>query len=230
MSRRLVITDIHGCFHSLRQLLEQKLQLKKHDTLYLLGDYVNKGPFSKEVLDYLMQLQERGYKLYLLRGNHEQELLNCIDGKTDLDRLMSKGVKSLLKSFGIRHPQELPRLYIDFMRSLRYFFELPEFYLVHAGFNFEKENPFLESEEMFTIRDYTVDLTKTGGKRIIHGHSPTALQEILRSLEESSTLHYSLDAGCAYRDNPRQAHLLALNLNTWEVYCQPNIDDSPNYA
>ena len=230
MGRRLVITDIHGCFHSFQQLLEHKLQLKKEDTLYLLGDYINKGPFSKEVLDYLMQLQEGGFQLHMLRGNHEQELLNFIDGKNELDRLMSKGAKTLLKSFRLTHPEELPEPYHRFMRGLDYFFELPDFYLVHSGFDFSKDNPFVESEELLNIRDYQVDLKKTKGRRLIHGHTPTNLSKILRSLEEKNTLHYSLDAGCAYRDNPQQGHLLALDLDRWEVYLQPNIDVSANYA
>ena len=230
MGRRLVITDVHGCFHSFRQLLEQKLQLKKQDTLYLLGDYINKGPSSKEVLDYLIQLQEGEYQLRMLRGNHEQELLNFVDGKTEFDRLVSKGVKTLLKSFQITHPAELPEPYLHFMRGLHYFFELPDFYLVHSGFNFKKENPFVESEELLNIRDYQVDLKKTNGRRLIHGHTPTNLSKILRSLKEKDTFHYSLDAGCAYRDNPQQAHLIALDLDRWEVYLQPNIDASSNYA
>lgn len=230
MSRRLVITDIHGCFYSFQRLLEKELQLKKQDTLYLLGDNINKGPYSREVLDYLMELQEKEYRLRMLRGNHEQELLNFVDGKADLNRLMSKGAATLLKSFGITHPEELPEHYISFIRGLHYFFELPDFYLVHAGFNFEKENPFAESEELFNIRDYRVDLVKTEGRKVIHGHSPTNLHTIIKSLEEKEGLHYSLDAGCAYRDNKEQAHLIALDLDSWELYLQQNIDASSNYA
>ena len=229
MARRLVATDIHGCYYSFKQLLEEKIKLKKDATLYLLGDYINKGPYSKEVLDYLIQLRESGYTLQMLRGNHEQELLNFIDGKTGLDRLMSKGAKTMLKSFSITQPRELPRHYIDFIRRQDYFYKLPDFYLVHAGFNFEKDHPFVESEEVFNIRDYKVDLQKTGGRRLIHGHTPTNLDKILHSLKAKDTLHYSLDAGCAYRHNTEQAHLLGLDLDSWEVFLQPNIDASSNY-
>ncbi len=230
MSRRLVITDIHGCFHSFQNLLEERIKLQKSDLLYLLGDYINKGPHSKEVLDYLLALRRDGYQLQMLRGNHEQELLDYIDGKSSLDRLMSKGALSLLKSFEVEHPQEIPMAYIHFIRSMKYFFELPDFYLVHAGFDFSRQNPFTASETLLNIRNYTVDLVKTNNRRIIHGHSPTNLEEIIQSLDARKTLHYSLDAGCAYKDNKRQAHLLALDLDSWELKCQPNIDPSANYA
>ena len=58
MSRRFVATDLHGCLRTFRYLVEEELRLRPTDYLYLLGDYVNKGPDSGGVLDYLMQLQD----------------------------------------------------------------------------------------------------------------------------------------------------------------------------
>lgn len=230
MARRILITDIHACYHSFKRLLEEKVALKKDDHLYLLGDYINKGPYSKEVLDYLIQLREHGCRLQMLRGNHEQELLGVYDGTKSLDSFLSKGGASLLRNFSIQHPQELPLVYIRFCRELKYFIALPDYLLVHAGFDFSKQNPLIDAEEMLTIRDYEVDTAKTNGRPVLHGHTPTDLAKILRSLEQRESLHYSLDAGCAYPDNPRQAHLLALELDAWETWCQPNIDPSENYA
>lgn len=230
MERRIVVTDIHGCFFSFKSLLEEKVGIRKGDQLYLLGDYINKGPHSKQVLDYLLELQEKGYNLYFLRGNHEQELLNFLEGSTSLDSFISKGGSTLLKSFELNHPSEISSRYINFIRGMGYFIELPDYYLVHAGFNFSKQNPFLESEELLNIRGYEVDIEKTKGRKVIHGHSPTNLDKILNSLHQRKDLHYSLDAGCAYRNNPKQAHLIALDLDRWQVFKQPNIDDSSNYA
>ena len=230
MSRRLAVTDIHGCFYSLKSLLKDKVGLQKTDTLYLMGDYINKGPHSKKVLDYLMELGECGYQLHMLRGNHEQELLNVLDGRSGLDSLMDKGGQTLLRSFEVEHPQEIPPNYIAFIRSMSYFFELPDFLLVHAGFDFSKDNPFMESETLLNIRDYEVDLHKSNNRTVIHGHTPTDLEKILQSLEKRNSLHYSLDAGCAYKEDKRQAHLLALDLDSWQVFCQPNADPSSNYA
>lgn len=230
MSRRIAVSDIHGCFYSFKRLLEEKVNLQKEDALYLLGDYINKGPYSKKVLDYLMDLRQGGYQLHLLRGNHEQELLNTLDGKSSMDSLMSKGGQTLLRSFEVAHPQEIPSLYVEFIRSMDYFFELPDFYLVHAGFDFAKENPFFESETLLNIRDYKVDLKKTKNRPLVHGHTPTDLEKIEESLRNRNSLHYSLDAGCAYKNNKNQAHLIALDLDSWQLFSQQNADPSSNYA
>lgn len=230
MGRRIVMTDIHGCYYSFKNLLEQQVGLQKEDTLFLLGDYINKGPHSKMVLDYLLSLRESAFQVYMLRGNHEQELLHVYEGNKSLDNYLEKGGATLLSNFNVQHPAELPDPYIRFCRELSYFIVLPDFLLVHAGFDFNKENPFVPSEELLNIRDYAVDPGKTGGRPVIHGHSPTNLEQILKSLKQKDKLHYSLDAGCAYTGNPRQARLLALELNSWKVYCQPNIDPSDNYA
>lgn len=230
MSRRIAVSDIHGCFYSFKRLLKEKVSLQREDALYLLGDYINKGPYSKKVLDYLMDLRQGGYQLHLLRGNHEQELLNTLGGISSLDSLLSKGGQTLLRSFEVTHPQGIPSRYVDFIRSMEYFFELPDFYLVHAGFDFSKENPFLASDTLLNIRDYEVDLNKTNNRRLIHGHTPTDLEKILKSLRDKDSLHYSLDAGCAYKDNEQQAHLIALDLDSWQVFCQQNADPSSNYA
>lgn len=230
MARRIIVTDIHGCYSSFKTLLEKQLMLRQNDHLYLLGDYVNKGPYSRQVLDYIMQLRENGYSLEVLRGNHEEELLGVYDGSKSLDSFLSKGGASLLRNFEIQHPRELPEQYIRFCREMEYFIELPDFLLVHAGFDFEKENPFIPSEEMLNIRDYQVDIAKTGGRFVLHGHTPTNVKKILKAIQQKNSLHYSLDAGCAYPDNPRQAQLLALELDSWTSFVQPNIDPSDNYA
>lgn len=230
MNRRVVFTDIHGCFYTFKKLLEEQVQPHSSDQLFFLGDYISKGPYSRKVLDYLMQLQEQNFQLHLLRGNHEQELLNVLDGTSSLDIFLKKGGGTFLKSFGIQELDALPDSYIHFIRSFGYFIALPDFYLVHAGFDFKQQNPFIESEKMFNIRDYKVDLQKTAGRPVLHGHSPTDLKQILQSLYQKNSLHYSLDAGCVYRNDPRQAHLLALDLDSWESFFQPNIDHSDNYA
>ncbi|AHM59779.1 metallophosphoesterase [Flammeovirgaceae bacterium 311] len=228
MSRWLV-TDIHGCYHSLKALLEQQVALTRHDHLYLLGDYISKGPFSKQVLDYLMGLREGGYQLHLLRGNHEQEVLNVLNGTTSLTTFREKGGFTLLNNFEIDHPADLPQHYINFFEQLEWYFSLEDWLLVHAGFDFEEENPFTISEKLVNIRDYKVDLQKTAGRKLLHGHSPTDLAVIEASLANKESLHISLDAGCVYRKNLNQARLIALNLDEWQWKVQKNIDESDNY-
>ena len=73
----LVVGDVHGCYHSLRHLLEQHWPPQRA-VLVQLGDLINKGPHSARTLQYWMQLQEaHPGRVHLLRGNHEQLLINC---------------------------------------------------------------------------------------------------------------------------------------------------------
>lgn len=226
---RWVITDIHGCFHSFKALVEQQVQLRPQDSLYLLGDYISKGPFSKQVLDYLMTLQEGGYQLQMLRGNHEQEILNALEGSTSLSTLREKGVFTFFRNFDIAHPADLPEQYIHFFKQLDWYFSLDDWLMVHAGFDFSSTNIFQINDTLVNIRDYEVDLDKTGGRKILHGHSPTNLSQIEETLRANNSLHIGLDAGCAYRKNPKQGQLIALNLDTWQWKTQKNIDESDNY-
>jgi serine/threonine protein phosphatase 1 len=67
MSRRIVIGDIHGCLKTLQQLLEKKVRPDTGDELYFVGDYIDRGPDSKGVLDYLIAMKDSGYKMVFIR-------------------------------------------------------------------------------------------------------------------------------------------------------------------
>ena len=69
--RRIAIGDIHGCSKTFKLLIENEIQLNKNDQLFLLGDYIDKGKRSKEVLDYILHLIESGFSVFPLMGNHE---------------------------------------------------------------------------------------------------------------------------------------------------------------
>ncbi|NJN27938.1 MAG: hypothetical protein HC819_19175 [Cyclobacteriaceae bacterium] len=62
MARRIIISDMHGCARSFIELVQHKVQLQKDDVLYLLGDYINKGPDSKGVLDFIFFLKRKATK------------------------------------------------------------------------------------------------------------------------------------------------------------------------
>ena len=74
--RKIAISDIHGCLKTFKLMVEEQIVLSQKDELYLLGDFVDRGPNSKGVLDYIMSLQEAGYQLHCLRGNHEDMMVN----------------------------------------------------------------------------------------------------------------------------------------------------------
>jgi serine/threonine protein phosphatase 1 len=70
------ISNIHGCYHTFKALLE-KIGLCKEDELYLLGDYIDRGPGSKEVLDLILKLKSENFNIQCLLGNHEIMLFHA---------------------------------------------------------------------------------------------------------------------------------------------------------
>lgn len=69
------ITDLHGCARTFRALLD-KIRFSKEDELYLLGDYINRGPDSKGVIDHILELRESGHTVHCLRGNHQRRFFS----------------------------------------------------------------------------------------------------------------------------------------------------------
>ena len=68
--RRFVIGDIHGCFRTFRYLVEEELHLNPSDTLFLLGDLIDRGKESKAVIDYIRELSAT-MTVKPVMGNHE---------------------------------------------------------------------------------------------------------------------------------------------------------------
>jgi serine/threonine protein phosphatase 1 len=223
---RYATTDLHGCLLTFRHLVEERLRLSRTDTLYLLGDYVNKGPDTRGVLDYLMQLQADGYQVHCLLGNHDLELLQAARSQ----RLMANwtsvaDVELTLSSFGVERTADIPEPYLAWIEGLPLSLELPDFVLVHAGFNFRLPPAEMRQDQhsMLNIKDFTFDASRLQGKRLVHGHNPKPVERLRRQVQERSGA-VDLDTGCVYRHNPELNHLAALNLDTWELTLQENIE------
>ncbi|OON71004.1 metallophosphoesterase family protein [Hymenobacter sp. CRA2] len=223
---RYATTDLHGCLHTFRHLVEQRLRLTREDALYVLGDYVNKGPDTRGVLDYLMQLQADGYQVHCLLGNHDLELLEAARGKRPMANWTSVADYDMtLRSFGVERTEDIPEPYLRWIEALPLSLELPDFVLVHAGFNFRlpPEQMRHDRRSMLNIKDFTFDASRLQGKRLVHGHNPKPTDYLRRQVKQRSGA-IDLDTGCVYRHNPELCHLAALNLDTWELTLQENIE------
>ncbi|MFD2719413.1 metallophosphoesterase [Hymenobacter monticola] len=223
--RRFAASDLHGCLHTFRRLVEEELQLAKTDELYLLGDYVNKGPDSRGVLDYLMQLQAGGYQVRCLRGNHDHALLSAARHRWSWDWAGLRGRQPTLRSFRVRRAANIPQPYLDWLAALPFEIELPDFVLVHAGYNFALPPAEMRRDyaTMLSTKKFVYDPSRLAGKRLLHGHVPTAAAKV-RSKAAARPGALGLDTGCVYRNNPELAHLTALNLDTWELTSVPNCE------
>jgi serine/threonine protein phosphatase 1 len=214
LGRILVIPDTHGCLKTLKSLV-QKINLTTNDQLFFLGDYLDRGPDSLGIIDYILELMNRGFNVYPLRGNHEQKVL---------DHYIA------FKQFKIYHPDfEIDDLeesdierYLNFLYNLPQYYKIGNFYLVHAGFNFESENPFDDYESMMHIREFMLPV-KGFDYRIIHGHTPKTLEEIELSISNTEKV-IDLDNACFHTKNENFGRLLCLDLDNSILYKEQNIE------
>ncbi|WP_162428133.1 metallophosphoesterase family protein [Pontibacter pudoricolor] len=220
---RYALTDVHGCAQTLKALVLGQLKLQKQDELYILGDLVNKGPDSKGVIDFIIHLQKQHHNVKCLRGNHDQMLLKAATKGESALNLSSPEKELVLQSFGIHDFEKLPPKYLTFLDKLPYYLELPDYFLVHAGFDFKQDDIFKDKEAMLNIRDYKTVPAKLNNKRLLHGHTPAALHAIKKSVAHGS-YSLNLDAGCVYYKNASYGNLIALDLDSQELYIQPNED------
>jgi serine/threonine protein phosphatase 1 len=116
----LVIGDIHGCFHELQALLD-RAGLVDGDTIISLGDCVDRGPETPQVLNFFKEYPNA----QVLMGNHERKHVRGSRGEIPLAR--SQQISKL--QFGETYPNAL-----DFMSRLPLFIDLPEALLVHGYF------------------------------------------------------------------------------------------------
>lgn len=223
--RQIAITDIHGCVKTFQALLDQ-VGLTTSDQLYLLGDYIDRGPDSKGVIDLLLEMQSTGYQLHCLLGNHEQMLLEMADPEQRRPLNLYPGLIETLLSYDCRHPREIPEEHRAFLNSLPYYLEVDDYLLVHAGLNFSATDPMQDREAMLWHRHWYNNINRDwlGERIILHGHTPVTVEDILRmydGLEELPVLN--LDNGCVF-DAPGMNQLTAFDMTNRELHFQKNID------
>ncbi len=166
------IGDIHGCYKQLVRLIELIPKSKK-DTFVFLGDYVDKGKKSKDVIDYLIDLSKK-YTCVFLRGNHELLMMNACSGKQKFSLWHSRGGKRTLKSYGIKKKknwvEQIDKSHWEFIEKTLPCFEYKDFIFVHAGL--KKGVPLQEQSELDLIwRKYFSPEKYEKGKIVICGHT-----------------------------------------------------------
>ena len=209
----------------------------RSDEIYFLGDYVDRGPDSKGVIDFIRSMQKDGYNVTTLKGNHEDFMVELYDaekksvnawwhnfGNKKHKTWLEIGGKPTLSSFGVTHIRDVPIDYIEWMRNLTHYIELDRFVLVHAGLNFKNENPYEDQRAMLWLRDYEIKPDKIGGRRIIHGHVPVNMELITMAVKNRIYKFIDLDNGPYLSGKDGFGNLVALELNKMEMVIQYNMD------
>jgi serine/threonine protein phosphatase 1 len=219
--RHIVIPDIHGCALTFRRLLERGVRIQRSDTVFLLGDTIDRGPRSREVLETIIDYRAKGYDIRSIRGNHEEMLLNSCRDRSFFRMWMINGGQETLRSFGVEDACEIPLIYRQLLQEFPFYLEFGNFIMVHANLNFSIPDPFEDREAMLWSRNREVESRRIGGKRLVGGHTPVNMDEVKISLTTDKIM---LDNGCVYVGDPGLGTLLALELETMVLYYQKNID------
>ncbi|WP_342572648.1 metallophosphoesterase family protein [Paenibacillus sp. FSL R5-0749] len=214
MNRTIMVSDIHGCIDPFNQLLHDINYNSKYDQLILLGDYVDRGPNSKEVVKEVIQLVKEHHAI-ALRGNHDQRFVDfIIEGSSLIKaKFIEHGGLQTLQSYcnieGAISDEmlELARetIKMDYGHHINFLSELPLYHedethiYVHAGLNpdyIEWRNQ--PEHDFMYIKDKFIDHTFTNlHQKIIFGHTRTI------DIHETSDVWFGedkigIDGGCAY--------------------------------
>ncbi|MEJ2170396.1 MAG: metallophosphoesterase family protein [Desulfobacterales bacterium] len=188
------IGDIHGSFDRLQALMKKLPIDFTRDTLIFIGDYIDRGPASVEVVDYLIDLKKRVPEIIFLKGNHEDMLEKYLDGTDRFTYLLNGGQKTL-DSYLSRNPQSefypIPPAHMEFYRTLRLYYETEKYIFVHAGLRPKVPLASQETEDLLWIRDKFIYSKYNFGKTVIFGHTP-----LEKPLVESNKI--GIDTGAVY--------------------------------
>jgi len=177
MEKIFAIGDIHGCFYKLCALMDKIKIDFDNDILLFLGDYIDRGPNSFDVVEYLIDLKKRFQKIVFLKGNHEKMLQRYLLGKDRLNYLINGGQPTLedyMKKSRTTGSPLIPQEHLDFLESLSLYYESDNYIFVHAGL---RENIPLEMQDpadFLWIREDFVNSDFDFGKRVVFGHTPYA--------------------------------------------------------
>ena len=198
--RIYAVGDVHGRNDLLQALLER---VRAHVAanpitrphVIFVGDYVDRGPSSRQVVDTLLHLQSDYRDTIFLQGNHERYVLDFIDNPASLPDWLRLGGLETLRSYGLPphnfldpRTQELLAMslslamhqngHLGFLRNLPSSFICGDFFFVHAGVRpgvaLDQQN----HRDLLEIRKEFLDCTSNFGKMVVHGHTPVSEVEI----------------------------------------------------
>ena len=192
------IGDIHGCLKQLITLQDKIFNYpqynKEEDLLLYLGDYIDRGPSSKDVINHILQLQTEGIKSIFLMGNHEQFMIDFLFNKiNNLSNWIMNGADQTFKSYDIEVAEfikdgfeddnidklrniflsKLTKGHVYFFKNLKLTYIMGDYLFVHAGINPEKSlSEQNKMDFLWSRSDQFFDKNFKFEKIIVHGHSP----------------------------------------------------------
>ncbi|MEW6273072.1 MAG: metallophosphoesterase family protein [Thermodesulfobacteriota bacterium] len=200
--RLLCVGDVHGCAPELERLLAA-VAAGPDDLLVFLGDYVDRGPASRETVQLLSELQQELPATVFLRGNHEEMFLDFLGlGGANKEAFYTNGGAQTLASYGLTglasEPAcaaaraKMPASHLAFLSGLELHRAAEGFAFVHAGvrpgvpLEQQRREDLLWIREEFLLLDHRLDCT------VVFGHTP------YRDVWFGAGRKIGLDTGCVY--------------------------------
>lgn len=197
--RIYAIGDIHGRADLLTQLHEKiKVDAELYDgkkTIVYLGDYVDRGEQSRQVIDILLSQPLEGFETVHLKGNHEQAMMDFMEFPGAAAAWLSFGGREALNSYGIplahipsmnevgeiaqKLNDKFPDSHREFMLNSLPSWQCGSYYFVHAGIRPGVDLEEQTIEDLLWIREDFLGSTISHGKIVVHGHSITMVPEFL---------------------------------------------------
>jgi serine/threonine protein phosphatase 1 len=180
MSRKIfAVGDIHGCYDKLTAMMKILPWSRENgDLLLFIGDYIDRGPRSRDVVEFLVQLRKKGGEFVFLKGNHEKMLLDYYIQQKDQMLYVANGGAETIASYvegGIgRKAFVLPEEHLDFFLSLGLYYQTEDYIFVHAGLRDNIKIAEQSEEDLLWIREEFIYSAYDWNKRVIFGH--TALE------------------------------------------------------
>ena len=191
--RVYAVGDIHGCAVELDRLtaaiVEDSTDRDGERHLVYLGDYVDRGPDSKGVVDRLLN-PPVGFIAHYLRGNHDQALLDFLADPNFYVVWRDFGARQTLASYGVVPPRfedaaafeeardrflaVLPQEHLDFFERLDLSERIGDYFFVHAGVRPGVALDQQSAEDLLWVRDDFLMSSVNFGVVVVHGHTPTA--------------------------------------------------------
>jgi calcineurin-like phosphoesterase family protein len=186
--KTFVIGDIHGCLEQLKALMAL-VPLGETDEVVFIGDYIDRGPDSKGVVDYVMDFRRRRPDMVTcLMGNHEWMLINYLEG-IERELWLINGGQATLDSYG--GEDRIPQAHRDFFCGLAPFHRRGEYLFVHAGIRPGVPLEAQATEDLLWIRKEFFQHPGRFEQTIVFGHTP--LREVLDRVDR-----IGIDTGCVY--------------------------------
>ncbi len=191
------IGDIHGCLDHLERLLEEvNPDLHRHKLVFI-GDYIDRGPNSRGVVEYIIRLKQRypAENIICLKGNHEAMFLDFLNG-IEPELFLLNGGRSTLREYWGEHWDRsldllLPPEHEEFYRELKNYHETPDYIFVHGGLKPGVPLSEQDEEDLFWIRGEFIASFEDFGRRVIFGHTPLRYPLVMPN-------KIGIDTGCVY--------------------------------